>query len=247
MKSEKITPYQIDACRVIYDKQTNDGTNRKYGEILEEMERNGVSSDEMQRYCEGICKKKEVEMLKNKLNLSKRYKNCAFDTFNPVTEMQEKALKQARNYIKTISTSNSAGTNLIIQGNGCVGTGKTHLACAIANELCANVIPVLFINAVEMFNNIRENWNNQEYKNVKALIIDDIGKEKPTEWACQNLYDIINFRYEELKPTIITIENNISDIQQYYNQINTGNAIIDRLIQDFVLITLTGESFRCKR
>lgn len=71
--------------------------------------------------------------------------------------------------------------------------GKTHLACSIGNELIKNGITVVYgtlinllaelKNSYEQDNNISEMQIMKLYKNVQLLIIDDLGKEKPSEWG----------------------------------------------------------------
>ena len=61
----------------------------------------------------------------------------------------------------------------------------------------------------------------------------------------QKIDAIVNARYERMKPTIITTENDIDTLEKNYN--NKGRAVISRLTQDFFLIKLNGEDYRKKR
>lgn len=223
-------------------------------EKADKMKYNGISLPEILTHCKNEYNKMRAKEFKNKLNLSPRYAICTFKNFKTNSESQKKALNQAENFVKLIKSGEHNGKNLIISGNGKVGTGKTHLGCAIVNALCDNCIPAYYINSIKMFNEIRNNnFDSTEYMTVDVLFIDDIGKEKVTEWGCQTLYEIINERYNNYRPTIITVENNISTLEEYYNksydgkQINKGNAIISRITSDFDEITLCGEDYRHKR
>ena len=79
---------------------------------------------------------------------------------------------------------------LILVGNN--GVGKTHLACSIANELIKNGIQIIYgtlinllvelKNTYDVDNNISEMEIIKLYEKVDLLIIDDLGKEKPSEW-----------------------------------------------------------------
>lgn len=235
---------EIDEYRMLSD-------NNK--DIADKMNYSGSSLNEIKDFCHKTILKERAKKLKEKLNLSPRYAKCTLKNFKTDSEWQQKALKQANEYINLIKSGENKGKNLIIIGNSHVGTGKTHLGCAIVNALCDNGIPALFINSLKMFSAIRNTWNSTEYQNVEVLFIDDVGKEKVSEWGCQTLYEIINERYNNYRPTILTVENDISTLKEYYNktydgkQINKGNAIISRLTGDFDKITLCGEDYRHKR
>ena len=84
------------------------------------------------------------------------------------------------------------------------GTGKTHLAAAIANHLIAQGKPVICMTMIDLLERIKRTYSAtggsesdvlKIYKTVPLLVIDDIGKEPPTEWAISTVYNIINGRY----------------------------------------------------
>lgn len=94
------------------------------------------------------------------------------------------------------------------------GTGKTHAACAalIANmERGGKMRQVRFATFGGILREIKDAFNGGSESDVVArytgcymLVIDDFGKEKLTEWGASVLFDIINARWEEERPTIIT-------------------------------------------
>ena len=84
---------------------------------------------------------------------------------------------------------------------------------------------VIFGSTIKLFGIIKKSYNNEieeneskiisEFINCDVLIIDDLGKEKPSEWVLEKLYYIINERYEHNKPIIVTTnfsENQLIDI-----------------------------------
>ncbi len=72
-----------------------------------------------------------------------------------------------------------------------------------------------------------------------------LGKENGTSWVCEQIYSIINKRYEAMKPTINNNRRTIDDLKKNYG--NRGKAIISRLIENFILVKLTGDDYRKKK
>lgn len=98
------------------------------------------------------------------------------------------------------------------------GCGKSHLSMAVANHLLAKPIPVLYFPHVEgikemlkYFQQKSEGSINEKVEKMKkapVLIWDDLfkGREKPTEWVLELVFEVINYRYLNLLPTIISSE-----------------------------------------
>lgn len=108
------------------------------------------------------------------------------------------------------------------------GAGKTHLLTAVANNFIQKkVIPVLYFPYVEGFNDLRDDFEKlevklQRMKEVDVLFIDDLFKpvnirtregivQKPqaTEWELKQLFSVINYRYLNHKPIMISSELDI--------------------------------------
>ena len=97
---------------------------------------------------------------------------------------------------------------------GTFGTGKTHLAAAVANTVLALPMPVYFGVVPDLLDYLRAAFapnSESRYddrfdmlKNVPLLVLDDIGTEKSSDWAKEKLYQIINHRYNLRMPTIFT-------------------------------------------
>ncbi len=101
---------------------------------------------------------------------------------------------------------------LVFQGdNGC---GKTHLAAAIVNYRYKIKEPAQFVVVPDFLDHLRSTFSpeskisyDQLFESVKStplLILDDFGKQTTTPWAQEKLYQVINYRYNALLPTVVT-------------------------------------------
>jgi DNA replication protein DnaC len=105
---------------------------------------------------------------------------------------------------------------------GDYGSGKTHLAAAIANHRNDQGYPVLFVVVPDLLDHLRAAFSPQspvsydkrfeEVRTSPLLVLDDLGTESATPWAREKLYQIINFRYAARLPTVITTASPIEDL-----------------------------------
>lgn len=198
--------------------------------------------------------------------MHRRFLRRTFDTFLP-TQQNQRALRACKAYAdnfrdKLPCDDAEPGRNgLFITGPK--GTGKTHLAAAIANQLMQEGTAVICMTMIDLLDRIKQTYEKQKqwgtsegavlstYKEVPLLIIDDMGKEPATEWAVSKIYAIINARYEEYLPTIITTNYSDSELVKRLTPKESGDsttadATIDRLREMCAAIVTTGDSWRGK-
>lgn len=147
------------------------------------------------------------------------------------------------------------GTSLVLSGS--VGTGKTHLASAIAQEALARGCSAFFISAVGYLLRLKSTFEKRQteryvdmidhVKGVDCLVIDDLGAENPTTWAVEQLYDILNARIEHQKQTVVTTNlRNAGDLARHMEANPPAAArIASRLISMGWLI-IDGEDYRAR-
>lgn len=99
------------------------------------------------------------------------------------------------------------------------GAGKTHLLVAASNELLDSGVGVIYFPWVEGFNDLKSDWdaaNEKVYRLQQAdvLFIDDLfkGRKDTTSFQLEQLFGIINFRYLNHKPVLISSERTISEM-----------------------------------
>lgn len=216
-------------------------TRRKAEELFEKT--NDIQ--QVDDFCKNYLLELKAKKLLDKSLINKRFALRTFENFKTYDSKTSEAKKKALDYVSNLNDYLQTGTNLIISGSGHVGTGKTHLACAVAQAAMRKGIPAMFINVVSMIAEIKENFDISKFADVELLIIDDLGKEKSSDWVCETIYGIINKRYETMKPTIITTERKIGEMTLHYAE--KGKAILSRILENFKLIILDGEDYRQRR
>lgn len=193
--------------------------------------------------------------------IGKRFLNRRFDNFmtSPLTESSYKIARGYANNFKHIQKDPESQEKNGLLITGPKGTGKTHLAAAIANQLMAEGVPVIFATMIDLLAKIKSSFEsngaNEEqimrlYKTADLLIIDDIGKEQPTQWALAKIYQIINARYEDYKPVIITSNYSPAELVERMTpnggDKQTADATIDRIMEMTYIVPLAGDSWRTK-
>ncbi|MBP2628706.1 MAG: IstB-like ATP-binding protein, partial [Firmicutes bacterium] len=172
---------------------------------------------------------KRIDALSEQSKIGKRFQNRRFETFG-ITQENKAAYERCYHYAQQF-VPNSEGLLLI----GGVGTGKTHLSVAIMHELMKKNICGLFITVPDLLQKIRSGFDKkneqaeafmQAIQRAQLLILDDLGAEKNNEWTQEQLYMIVNARYESMLPTIITSNCSVEELK-----IRIGTRSVSRIIE----------------
>ena len=150
-------------------------------------------------------------------------KDLRFDNFEErgrvgLGQLQADSLENAYNQAKTFA-ENREGWLLMMGRYGC---GKTHLAAAIANAAIEANIATLFLTVPDLLDWLRYAYAGsdmsfedrfEEIREIPLLILDDFGTQNATAWAQEKIFQIINHRYINQLPTVVTSNMLIDDFE----------------------------------
>ena len=133
---------------------------------------------------------------------------------------------------------------------GPTGTGKTHLAAALAIHELRRRRKVLFQSTTDILMEIKNTYSEKNgnvtesrilnsFSRADLLVLDDFGVERVTDWTRQIFYTIINKRYNSMKSTVVTTNVSISQLETEFDA-----RITSRLVEMCRIIVMAGEDFR---
>ncbi len=182
------------------------------------------------------CKCREInivsDIIKNS-NISTEFRNKNFENYKyNRNEDTLNAFINAKEYANRFEEIRNTNNHSILF-LGQVGVGKTHLSLSIANQLINKSIPVYYMSYRESITKIKQsildtqNYNREmnRYKNAKVLLIDDLFKGSCTPSDINIMFEIVNYRYLNKLPMIISSEKHTHDL------LNIDEAIGSRLIE----------------
>jgi DNA replication protein DnaC len=149
-----------------------------------------------------------------------------FESFNPqpysAAEAQRNRynLQEVYTFVQSFVRRGEQRRWLVLMGRH--GSGKTHLAAAMANERLRRGLPTLFIVTPDLLDALRASFNGAgdasydkvffEVRSSPFLILDDFGTQSASAWAREKLYQILNYRYNAQLPTVITTNLALEEI-----------------------------------
>jgi len=153
----------------------------------------------------------------------RRYRDASFDR-PPVTDIHPPVVSATRRFADRIEANLDAGRGLWFMGP--VGTGKTTLAMLVSKAALNAGRSVAIYSLPRLLNEIRETHRAERshlqlldrLTSVDLLHIDDVGAERTNEWVLEELYSIVNARYEDERSIVIT--TNILDREALCEQIS---------------------------
>ena len=155
-------------------------------------------------------------------------------------------MDKARAYVENWKEAYKSNIGLLLFGD--VGTGKSFFAGCIANALLDQDVPVLMTNFPTILNRLTGMFSEDRSEFIASfdeydlLIIDDLGVERSTEYAMEQMFFVIDSRYRSRRPMIITTNLKLAELK---NPPDLAHArIYDRILERCAPILFAGKNFR---
>ena len=217
---------------------------------MEERKRKAEEEEERQN------KMQRLDKLRSASLMGERYKDTTFDNTDlSVGEDFQKAFSRCKKFCEIADTALDNGYGIYIYGNS--GSGKTHLTACICNELISQYRQCLFTSFIEISKLIRSTFGKNTDEGIIAricevdfLFIDDLGTEilkkgGEDNWLQEQVFDIINKRYNNKKPTIFSSNYSLNEL---ITQRGMMDKTVDRIVEmSTAIIKLNGESYRIQK
>ena len=163
--------------------------------------------------------------------IPRKYRDTSFDRW-PVTDMPAPVVAEVRRFVRDVERRLEEGRGIWFVGD--VGTGKTTLAMLVSKAALEAGRSVAIYSLPRLLNLVREAIGSEEGKldlldrlgTVDLLHIDDVGAEHTSEWVLEQLYSIVNTRYEDQRSIVVTTNLQPDELAK-----QIGARTVSRLIE----------------
>jgi len=172
-----------------------------------------------------------IEKLLGSSGVPERFKSHSFETYIASTPDQKQKLEHCKKYAEDFEDALKFGRCMIFCGNS--GTGKTHLSCAIANYVIKEYTrTAVFLNVIKAVRSVKETYGKKTKSEQEAidwfkvpdlLILDEVGVQFGSDVEKLILFEILNERYQEVKPTILISNREPAELVEF-----VGRRVVDR-------------------
>jgi DNA replication protein DnaC len=184
-----------------------------------------------------------------------RFREATLDNFDAYTPALKSAVSQARAWRdETLAKPERPSRGLILPGP--VGIGKTHIAYAVALDLARFGRSVAAISVPSHFARVRAGigageriptadalTSNYFGRPWTAMLLDDIGVEKPTDWLREQMYLLVDACY--LRNIALIVTSNLS-IEELGSDNSLGERIVSRIVALTTPVPFTGDDYRIR-
>ncbi|MCD8238789.1 MAG: ATP-binding protein [Clostridiales bacterium] len=216
-KGKVVTPYVMCSCqRAAYEKEEAERKQRNFLNMVSRLKASGLQDKSLYDY------------------------NFANDKgINP-------EIKYAYTYVATWQEMYKMSIGLLLWGS--VGTGKSFIAGCIANALLEKGVPVLMTNFPKILNELTGLYSGDRnifinsLNQYSLLIIDDLGVERNSEFAVEQIFNIVDSRYRSKKPFVITTNFTLDELKHPSDM--SRSRIYNRILERCIPIMVNNRNIR---
>ncbi|MEI2702546.1 MAG: ATP-binding protein [Baekduia sp.] len=178
--------------------------------------------------------------------IPRRYRGLSFER-PPITTIRPQIVAAVRSYVRGLDDALSEGRGLWLFGP--VGTGKTSLAMLVSEAALAAGHSVAVYSLPRLLAEIRTTFDEDAASSYTGLLdrltsvdllhIDDVGAEKTSPWVLEQLYALINSRYEEQRAVMITTNLDRDELAE-----QIGERTVSRLEEMCTILPVGGVDLR---
>jgi DNA replication protein DnaC len=209
--------------------------------------------DDVARPCD--CRQRRLAQARARgvnQTLPPRYRSVSFDA-PPVSDMARdprtrKAVEAIAAFVENLDANLEAGRGLWLMGD--VGTGKTTLAMLVSRHAVSSGATVAIYSLPRLLARIRRTYDAdpredsylgffERLTSVDLLHVDDLGAEKRSDWVLEQLYAIVDERYQSRRAVVVTTNLGPDDLEE-----QLGPRIVSRLTEMCESIPLFGDDLR---
>lgn len=200
---------------------------------------------------EEAARQQRIEARLNLAGIPRGFRDRTFDSYVTETDEQRRALEIARAYADDFWIKHAKDGGSLVFG-GQPGTGKSHLALAIAQQVMRRGT-AMYLDAMDLVRKVRSTWSREATMSEDAvlrqlgleidlLVIDEIGVQRGTEDEQMILFDVLNRRYRDMRPTILLTNLTGRAMAEFL-----GLRLMDRLKERAVFVPFMWESYRGRK
>jgi DNA replication protein DnaC len=200
------------------------------------------------------CRNEEQRLrLVRAANLPRLYDGCTLSNYKPMVGNSSQ-LRAFNHAYRLVEGYPGDGRGLLLMGS--CGVGKTHLAVAILRELLDKGVRCLFYDFGALLKAIQASYNPNTHTSeleilspvfdAEALVLDELGASKPTEWVLDTMLQIIRARYNDRRLTIFTSNymDECSGRESETLEDRIGVRLRSRLYQMCQRVVVDGDDYR---
>ena len=198
---------------------------------------------------ENEAKQDKLKQVINNSLMDSKFRTQTFENWDEKLG-NPKILNISRKYSEKFIDMKKNGVGLLIHGTP--GNGKTYSANCIANYLIDKFVPVICVSINALLKRIQQTFNSygkegeatilNTLSNADLLIIDDLGTEQNTDWNKTTIYNIMDSRYRNGLPLIVTTNITLEQLKEKYHQ-----RTYDRLIEMCTPVRNDSKSIRVEK